>query len=52
LILIAHVGPFPVEELLPAGVIALAVGIPFVRAKAKARLTRRASRREGSRLPG
>jgi hypothetical protein len=41
LTVVAHIGPVPVEDLLGGCMIALAVGVPAVRAKAKARLSRR-----------
>ena len=38
--LLAHAGPLPVEELLPVVLIVFALGLPAIRAKAKARVAR------------
>jgi hypothetical protein len=46
LIVIAHLGPLPVEEMLPAGLIVLALGVPAIRARAKATFARARSRRD------
>ena len=43
---LAHVGPVPVEELLPGAVIAFAFGVPALRARARAIRMRR--RRAGA----
>jgi hypothetical protein len=39
-IVLAHVGPVPVEELLAAAVVAVGVGAAAIRAKARTKLTR------------
>jgi hypothetical protein len=48
---VAHVGPFPVEELLGGCSIAVAIGIPTLRAMAKAKLSR-SSRNRSDQDPG